>query len=39
MHYSARRTLRRAAKEGSYSYLCTVKGHAKGGVYGTLIIR
>ena len=27
------------AQPGTYTYLCTVKGHAKGGMYGTLIIR
>ena len=36
--YSAEQITLRAAP-GTYTYLCTVKGHAKGGMYGTLIAR
>lgn len=27
------------ATPGTYSYLCTIKGHAKGGMFGTLVVR
>ena len=36
-YYSEQLTLR--AAPGTYTYLCTVKGHAKGGMFGTLIVR
>ena len=29
----------RAARTGTYVYLCTVKGHAAGGMFGTIIVR
>lgn len=35
--YAERLTVR--VQPGTYTYLCTVKGHAKGGMYGTLIVR
>lgn len=31
--------IRIPSKPGTYSYVCTVTGHAKGGMYGTLIVR
>ena len=35
----AERILVRAGAAGRYTYFCTMKGHAKGGMYGTLIVR
>lgn len=32
-------TLRVPARPGTYTYLCTVRGHAQSGMYGTLIVR
>ena len=32
-------TVRVPAHAGTYAYLCTVPGHAPGGMYGTLIVR
>jgi rusticyanin len=32
-------TLRMPTHAGTYTYLCTVPGHAPGGMYGTLIVR
>lgn len=32
-------TLHVPARPGAYTYLCTVPGHAQGGMYGTLIVR
>lgn len=29
----------RAASTGTYTYLCTVKGHAAGGMFGALVVR
>jgi rusticyanin len=32
-------TLRAPSKPGAYYYLCTVRGHAPGGMWGTLLVR
>lgn len=32
-------TMRLPTRAGTYTYLCTVPGHAPGGMYGTLIVR
>lgn len=32
-------TLHVPTRRGAYTYLCTVRGHAQGGMYGTLIVR
>ncbi len=32
-------TLRAPARPGKYAYFCTVRGHAPGGMWGTLIVR
>ena len=29
----------RTASPGTYTYLCTVKGHASGGMFGTIVVR
>lgn len=39
LHHAEELTLRVPSKPGKYAYFCTVRGHAPGGMYGTLIVR
>ncbi|MDQ2798466.1 MAG: hypothetical protein M3Y13_02350 [Armatimonadota bacterium] len=39
LHHAEELTLRVPSKPGKYAYFCTVRGHAPGGMWGTVLVR